>query len=492
MSKERFVLELELDLNRDQKQTLDKKLRIAKQIYNTVLNECLKRLHKVHHDRNIQSLFKELKNLKSDDPARKRIREEIYVIEQSYGYTEYDMHSFVADVKHYFHDAIGIDECQKLATRAFKAVQKVHYHQAKCVNFKAKDDDMSIEGKSYKSTIHLNKDGTVSFKELKNIRLIVKKKDFYAMEALGCETKYVRILTRTVRGKVRYYAQLIQVGTPPKKKRKTGRKNRRVGLDEGTTTIAVSSGNYVKLFELAPGCEADEMKLRKINRAMDRSRRAMNPDNYNEDGTVKSRKEREPWDESNKYKKLKAKRKELYRIIAIKRKMAHEILANEIIAVGLDIRVEDMPIKGLQKKSKKTSKKKDGQNRSKKRFGKTIGNRAPAMFVTILTRKAAYYGGTVSKINTRAVKASQYDHEENVCKKKTLSQRYADIGKYRVQRDLYSAFLIENTENTLDMVNRKLCKRKFSNFVKQQNAEIERIKNSNNKTLEWYVTYKTA
>ncbi len=36
----------------------------------------------------------------------------------------------------------------------------------------------------------------------------------------------------------------------------------------------------------------NEKKERRIYRAMDRSRRAMNPDNYNEDGTIKKEKKR--------------------------------------------------------------------------------------------------------------------------------------------------------------------------------------------------------
>ncbi len=38
--------------------------------------------------------------------------------------------------------------------------------------------------------------------------------------------------------------------------------------------------------------EVNERKERRIYRAMDRSRRAMNPDNYNEDGTIKKKERR--------------------------------------------------------------------------------------------------------------------------------------------------------------------------------------------------------
>ena len=63
-----------------------------------------------------------------------------------------------------------------------------------------------------------------------------------------------------------------------------------VGCDIGTQTIAYTTETKVGLKNLAErgSCiEVNERKERRIYRAMDRSRRAMNPDNYNEDGTIK-------------------------------------------------------------------------------------------------------------------------------------------------------------------------------------------------------------
>ncbi len=55
---------------------------------------------------------------------------------------------------------------------------------------------------------------------------------------------------------------------------------------------------------------------------------------------------------------------------------------------------------GLAKRSRKNKlNKKTGRPRSKKRFGKSIQNHAPSMFVTILSRKAAARGGQVVKEN---------------------------------------------------------------------------------------------
>ena len=132
-----------------------------------------------------------------------------------------------------------------------------------------------------------------------------KANDEYAHLALMDKTKYVRILKREVRGKDRYFVQLIQEGYPPtKRNRKVANdENKRVGIDIGSSTIAISSEKIVELRELAPECHVDQAKLRRIQRAMDRSKRATNTDNFKEDGTIK--KGRLEWNYSNRYKKLR-------------------------------------------------------------------------------------------------------------------------------------------------------------------------------------------
>ena len=91
--------------------------------------------------------------------------------------------------------------------------------------------------------------------------------------------------------------------------------------------------------------------------------------------------------------------------------MSHEKLANEILALGSDIRVETMRFQSLQKRTKETTKnKKNGKINHKKRFGKSIANRAPAMLLTIVDRKLGYQGRSLKKIDTYATKASQFNH----------------------------------------------------------------------------------
>ena len=77
-----------------------------------------------------------------------------------------------------------------------------------------------------------------------------------------------------------------------------------------------------------------------------------------------------------------------------------------------------------------------------KRFGKSVGRRAPGMFVELLRRRAESAGGLVHEYNTRTTRHSQLCHNCGTLEKKPLSQRVHDCAcGVRAQRDLYSAFL---------------------------------------------------
>ncbi|MDR7002558.1 transposase [Neobacillus niacini] len=485
-----YTIEFPLNIPAWQKHRLEKKFKIARTVYNSCLGEARKRHRSVKIDKEYRALLKELKTKERDH----RLSE----IRLAYGFSEYGLQEFVKLVQHKFKGNIGSFEAQKLATRAFQAVEKLHFGKARKIHFKAFDDDISVENKSNHTGLRYI-DGHILWgdkptKKRPNPKnwlcmpIAPKTNDEYAHLALMDKTKYVRILRREVRGKVRYFIQLIQEGYPPTKRNRkvSNDENKRVGLDIGPSTIAIFSDLTVELRELAPECSIDEPRLRRFQRAMDRSKQATNSDNFKEDGTIK--KGRLEWNYSKRYKKLRKIRKELYRKIAAKRKISHEKLANDILALGSDVRVETMRFQSLQKRTKKTTRnKKNGKINRKKRFGKSIFRHAPAMLLTIIDRKLGYQGRSLKKIDTYATKASQFNHLTGTYTKKQLSERWNNFGKFRIQRDLYSAFLIGNTTETLNSVDVDLCNEHWNNFVQLHNREIVRLKESASETLRWFV-----
>jgi len=474
-----FTLTLELKTEKWQEDILDKRLNIGRQMYNA----CLGELYKRYNTMTERKEYKAVINM----PKGKERNREFSRLNKEYGLTEYSLHAYVKPIQHHFKDNIDSFTAQKIATRVFRAFEKYMFHQAKKVYFKKYNELNSLEGKSNKTGIRFIDDRLVWNKL--EIPVIIKKNDEYAQMALESEVKYCRVLRRFIRGKYKYYIQLVLEGVPPIKiNKKTGEiknsiGNGRVGIDIGTQTIAISSKIDTKLLELAPDVDNIEKEKRLLLRKLDRQRRANNPNKYNEDGTVK-RGNREKWIKSNKYIKTQNKLRELQRKQADIRKQNHEQLANYILGLGNEIYVEDMNYKGLQTRAKETTiNEKTGKYNRKKRFGKSLANKAPSMFLTILDNKLKFNGNQLYKIDTWSVKASQYNHIEDKYIKKNLNERWNNLGDYKIQRDLYSAFLIMNIKDNLKEINRDLCIKTFDNFRKLHDKEIKRIKNSNSRLI---------
>ena len=114
----------------------------------------------------------------------------------------------------------------------------------------------------------------------------------------------------------------------------------------------------------------------------------------------------------------------------------------------------------------------------KKRFGRSINRRAPARFLLELKRKAEAVGGVYAEVDTKEFKASQYNHVTNTYEKIPLSQREKEIGKRRVQRDLYSSFLIRNADLDFKHPDREKCEYEFEYFADMQDQWILKMKES--------------
>lgn len=315
---------------------------------------------------------------------------------------------------------------------------------------------------------------------------------WYQQEALKCGVKYCRIIRKWVSTKWKYYAQIVLEGYPPIKCDNNGVakhpvKQGRVGIDIGTQTIAFSGKDVCDLRVLAPAARAQAKSL--VNeiastlRAMDRSRRATNPKYYNLDGTIKrlkrqhGQKQKRKWKYSKRYYRLRAKLRNLYRKLADIRKMEHNILANELLTHGNEFIVEDMNYKALQKRSKETKiNSKTGRAHTKKRFGKSLSRCAPAMFISILGKKANRYGGSVIKVSTFETKASQFDHTDESYTKKKLSERMVRLRSGDiVQRDLYSAFLLEHIDTESLQYNMETLNSAFPAFLEMHENTKRRL-----------------
>jgi len=132
-----------------------------------------------------------------------------------------------------------------------------------------------------------------------------------------------------------------------------------VGIDIGTQTVGISSSEKVRLLELAPEINTPYREIRKLQRKMDRSRRANNPNKFKVDGTF-NQSNHDPWVRSKHYLRDQCKLQRIQGKLSNLRKQSHERLANEIISQGTEVFVEEMSFKGLQKRAKGSRKKHKG------------------------------------------------------------------------------------------------------------------------------------
>lgn len=484
----RFVLKFRLKTEPWQEDIIDKRIEAGRKLYNALVNKSLKVLRELEKTKQYRSLMQELRHDKSEHD--KEIYKQINDLREKAGLSKYGLQGMMTPLRYHFKNLVNTHIAIAIANRIWKAYKKYFYEDGKKIHFKKFGNVSSLEGKNNKNAIMYKLDKNMCVWGGLSFPVIVDEKNSYEMEALAMEIAYCRVIREYIRGKRRYYLQIVFKGLRPAKRRKSDGKFTQklgkgdVGIDIGTSTIAYSSETEVKIIELADKAQGYERERLLLQRKLDRSRRATNPNNYNEDGTCK--KGAKHWVRSNHYMKILFELKELYRKQKVLRKYQHELLINYLLTLGDTFYVEDMDFQALAKKAKEAEKNKKGKNLSKKRFGKSIANRAPAMLLEILDRKLHYFGKEPIKINTRKARASQFSHVEEDYKKKKLRERWNIINGKKVQRDLYSAFLIMNVNEDLSSFNLEKCNERYNNFLVLHDKEIERlvsIKDSGKKLL---------
>lgn len=267
----------------------------------------------------------------------------------------------------------------------------------------------------------------------RELHVEVKKRDAWLREALSWpkdpahpedKVKYCRIVRTRKRNGWQYCLQLVLKGVPPVK-HVYAPKSECMAIDPSTKSITFGTADgRIEKVDITGGAQQDWKALARINRAMDRSRRATNPDNYNEDGTVKPGPKR--WVCSNNYLRLSDQRAEERRHIAAVRKNAHGRLQNTVLSIAGTIRVEENSYKAFQRG----------------RYGKSIGSGAPAAFISGLTRKAESAGCEVVMVNPRKLKPSQHDILTGEFVKRELSDRRVQLGNTDLWMDRDAAAVV--------------------------------------------------
>jgi hypothetical protein len=153
-----------------------------------------------------------------------------------------------------------------------------------------------------------------------------------------------------------------------------------------------------------------------------------------------------------------------------------------------------MDWKALQKRAKKTEKSdkvievktKNGQsrkvkkNKKKKRLGKSLNNHSPGLFEKTIIQKLGYHHKTLKYVNLPTYRASQYNPETKEYNKAELNERVKVLFDKLIQRDLLSAFLLQNPMNDLMSIDINKVEQKIDNFIRMHDACVKKLINKPN------------
>lgn len=474
-------------------QLADKRFALMNRFHNILVRHARHLLNRLDHDVRYQDLLLQYRKAESGSPEAKHLAKQMNAIRSGIGLSEAGLQSYGAVWQRMHKDHISSQQMQKEASRVYIGVEKVLFGNGQSLHFRKLGDMHTICGKSPSNGIRFDRE-SMSFTwvgETFRVRM-PDPDDLYMLSALypngpeALRVSYCEMKRMMFGNGWHYYLNLYIKGIAPRKHAVgTGT----CGIDPGVSTMAVSSETKVMLRELAPRTKAYTQEQKHLLRRLDRSRRDSNPDSYSQDGTAK--KGRRIRRKSQNCKSLERRYASLCRRKAVYIRQSHFCLANEILKDSNTVYAEHMDYKALQRRSKKPAERREKASlvtdakgkaksiykfRKKRRFGASLNSRAPSEFLAILKQKLADACGTYLEVDTRRYRASQYDHAADTYTKVPLSQRSKTIGGHQVQRDAYSAFLIQHPNRTLDSPDRDACIRDFEQFVYFMELEIRSLK----------------
>ncbi|MGZ3646616.1 MAG: AAA family ATPase [Ktedonobacteraceae bacterium] len=433
-----FLLELPLVVESGQAARLRAHLEVGRQFYNAVLSEGQMRLRRMRADPAWQAA-------RAMPHAQKQERRAAFsALREQYGFSEAALHAYAKGARvSFLADHLDAVLAQTLATRAYQALNRVCVGKARRVRFKSRGRGLdSIENKrndtGLRFVLQQPEQGHYGWLIWQDDHLPARIdwNDPVVTYGLNHRIKYARLIRRPAcspraqgadgQGD-RYFVQLALEGVPfHKPKHPIGTDT--IGLDLGPSTIAsVPREGEARLEQFCEELVPDAQAIHRLQRKMERQRRAANPEHYDEQGRPRKRGKGAPrWKQSRGYQITRRRKAAKERKLAAHRKSLHGRKVHELVAVGNTVVTEKLSYKSWQKQ-----------------YGRSVGLRAPGMFIELLRRTVASTGGTLIEVPTRTTKLSQYCHGCGKTLKKPLWQRFhqCPCGIGPVQRDLYSAFL---------------------------------------------------
>lgn len=301
------------------------------------------------------------------------------------------------------------------------------------VKYKKPQTIKCISGSTNKSGIRISIDNNYLIWNKLNIKLDRNLNDYYESQAFNTckiiKTRIVRKYSKT--GKYKFYAQIIFDGIKPRNiEAKTGLfKNNighgKVGVYVGIKNVTVFDGNKIFQFSFSQGQEMITKNIKLNDKEMDRIRKHLNPDKFDENGKfIGCENIKSEWILSNNYIRIRNKNKYLYSKRKNKIKHIHEQIANSIIQLGNYFVINEL----------------DGRANAKFRK-KLINEYSPSSFLKILKRKIFEQDGKVIEVGRTKFDYSKYEYFSNKLKISSDFNSLITFKDIQINYKLYYSFL---------------------------------------------------
>src|SRR6266516_1857314 len=290
-----FLLELPLVVDAGQAKRLRAHLEAGRQFYNAVLCEGQRRLRQMRADPSWQAARAVPRSQKQERRAA------FSALREQYGFSDYSLQAFAKEARvSWLAEHLEAVLAQTLASRAYRALNRVCLGQAKRVRFKSRGRGLgSLENKrndtGLRFVLQKPEEGHQGYLLWKEDRLpaLIDWKDPVVRHGLEQRIKYARLVRRPASSARAqgadahgdcYFVQLALEGIPSHKpKHPVGTDT--IGLDLGPCSIAVVPRQAQAHLEvLAEDLAPNEKAMRRLQRKMDRQLRAANPERYDEKG----------------------------------------------------------------------------------------------------------------------------------------------------------------------------------------------------------------
>lgn len=439
---------------------LDKRFELSRKVYNNMLRYEIKQYNNMLHDKRyreskkiIDSIYREHKEDLADAKKSKEFKEARKTCTEllkEYGFSSFSFCAKAIEFAHIYKEHISTAcASRSIGMPMWAAFDKKLFGNGKKVHFKSYGDLKSIASDGRSGIRIVNEKGKtlksgisdapmyvlfgVNKGKILKLRVVIPKNDTYKMEMVERNIKVVRITRKRVRGKWKYFVQLTVEGLPALKYDKnTGEIKNTLGLGKvggyiNTTSITLISDKgekkEINLNEISAIISQEE-KRNEILKYMDASRRALNPDNYNPDGTIKNgimkngKRMRLAWRYSKGYKRALDALKDSYRVEAENRTLIRQRITNEILMYGNEFIFNDYPFEYA--KTRKVVITENGDVEKHRKGGRNISKNAPSMVVSLLDQKVTTQGGTFKKIKLQEIDYTMESYREK-CAERLLA-----------------------------------------------------------------------